>query len=139
MKTKFKYSLILVSTLLIGMVVGFLISGRITSTRVDKMKNYYTDTGFNREFMNILRPSPEQRDEIIPILRKYAGYNRALMADFREGQKDLFFDLRSELGEYLDDDQLKRLDHVWEKRKPRFQNTNSDHPRKGKRRLPVKE
>ena len=49
--------IVLVSVLVIGMVIGFLISGRMTSTRVERMKNYYTDIGFNREFMSILRPS----------------------------------------------------------------------------------
>ena len=139
MQTRIKFTLLLVSTLIIGMVIGFLISGRMTSTRVERMKNYYTDIGFNREFMSILRPSPEQREEIIPILRRYAGYNRELMGDFRAGQKELFFELKDELGEYLDEDQIERLNNVWERRKQRFQNKKSDHPRKGRRRLPVKE
>lgn len=120
------------------MVIGFLISGRMIHTRVERMNNYYTDMGFNREFMSILRPTPEQRDEIMPILRKHAGLNRELMSDFREGQKELFLELKDELGEYLDEDQKERLDHVWEKRKQHFRDPKPNHPRKGRRRIPQK-
>jgi|AntAceMinimDraft_2_1070361.scaffolds.fasta_scaffold00472_17 hypothetical protein len=133
MSKKIKYSIVIIGTLLIGMIIGFLVGGRITSTRVERMQNYYTDMGFHREFMNILRPTPEQRDEIIPILKKYASYNCDLMSDFREGQKELFFDLKDELEKYLNDDQIKRLDHVWEMKKQRFQNTSPNHPRKGRK------
>jgi len=132
MKTKLKYSLILVTTLIIGMIIGFLISGRMISTRVDQMRNYYTDNGFNREFIRIIQPSPEQRDEIMPILRKYAGINREHMLDFHEGQRELFFELKDELDTHLTDEQIQKLNHVWERRKEHFQNTKS--PRKGRRR-----
>lgn len=138
MKTRLKYSLILISTLIMGMAIGFLISGRLTSTKVEKIKSYYTDKGFNREFMGILRPTPEQRDELIPILRKHAALNRELMMGFREGQKELFFNLKDELKEHLDDDQMKRLDLVWEKRKQRFKNAKPNHPRKGRKGMPIK-
>ena len=62
MKTRIKFTLLLVSTLIIGMVIGFLISGRITSTRVERMRNHYTEIGFNREFMKIINPSSDQRE-----------------------------------------------------------------------------
>lgn len=120
------------------MVIGFLISGRMIHTRVERMNDFYTDMGFNREFMSILSPTPEQRDEIIPILRKHAELNRDLMVDFREGQKELFLELKDELGEYLDDDQKERLDHVWKKRKQRYREPKPNNTRKGRRRIPAK-
>ena len=132
MKTKLKYSLILVTTLVIGMIIGFLISGRMISTRVDQMRNYYTDNGFNREFIRIIQPSPEQRDEIMPILRKYAGFNREHMLDFHEGQRELFFELKDELDTHLTDEQIQKLNYVWERRKAHFQNNKPQ--RKGRRR-----
>lgn len=135
MKTKFKYSLILVSTLLIGMVVGFLISGRITSTRVDKMKSYYTDMGFDRELINIIRPTPEQRKKIAPILKKHATLNREMMEDFHEGQVELFLELKEELAEYLDDTQINQLDRKLDNRKHRFQNQKNNRKGKGRGRM----
>jgi hypothetical protein len=134
MNSKIKYSLIIISTLIIGMVIGFLIGGRITSTRVENMRNYYTNQGFNREFMRIIEPTPGQRDVIIPILRKHAVLNRELMINFHEGQKEHYIDLINDLKKHLDKDQINRLNHVLERRKNKFHNTTPDYPRKDRRR-----
>ncbi len=133
MNTKIKYLLILTSTLVIGMIIGFLIQGRITSSRISRMRNYYTNQGFNREFMKIIRPSKEQRTLIIPILKKHAILNHQLMVNFHEGQEKVFVDLKNELESHLDTDQIMRLNHVFEKRYKRFHNGPSSRYRKGKR------
>ncbi len=139
MNTKLKYSLIIISTLLIGMIIGFLIGGRITSTRIEKMRSYYTNQGFNREFMRIIEPTPEQRDIIIPILRKHAVLNRELMINFHEGQEELYINLINDLKTHLDDEQVKRLNHVLERRKSKFHNTTPNHSRKDRRRRQIDE
>ena len=133
MNTKLKYSLIIISTLLIGMIIGFLIGGRITSTRIEKMRSYYTNQGFNREFMRIIEPTPEQRDIIIPILRKHAVLNRELMINFHKGQEELYVDMINDLKIHLDKEQINRLDLVLEKRKRRYHNTTPNHPRNDRR------
>lgn len=120
MNTKAKYSLILISTLLMGMIIGFLVGGRITSNRINKMRSYYTNKGFNRQIIKIIKPTPEQRPFIIPILKKYAAINHQLLTDFREGQIDTFIDLKNELETYLNENQIARLNTALEKRNKRF-------------------
>ncbi len=139
MNTKLKYSLIIISTLLIGMIIGFLIGGRITSTRIEKMRSYYTNQGFNREFISIIKPTPEQRDVIMPVLRKHAVLNRELMIDFHKGQENLYIDLVNELKVHLDEEQINRLDLVLEKRKRRYHNTPPNHQRNDRRKRQLNE
>jgi hypothetical protein len=133
MNSKIKYSLIIISTLLIGMVIGFLIGGRITSSRVENMRSYFTNQGFNSEFMRIIKPTPEQRDIIIPILEKHAVQNRELMINFHKGQKDLLVNLKTELDSHLGDEQIDRLNHVLENRNKRFRKAPTNNPRKDRR------
>ena len=139
MNSTLKYSVILISTLLIGMIIGFLIGGRITSTRIENMRSYYTNQGFNREFVRIIEPTPEQRDVILPILRKHAVLNRELMINFHESQEDLYIDLINDLKTHLDEEQVKRLNHVLERRKTKFHNNTPNHSRKDRRRRQIDE
>ena len=118
---------------MIGMVIGFLVGGMLTRMRVIEMQSYYTQMGFNREFVRLLQPSPEQQDNIIPILKKYGELNHNLMLDFRANQKELFIEFKDELNNHLDDKQMQRLNNMWDKRKSRFQNIKNNHSRKGRR------
>lgn len=136
MNKRLKYSLLLICTLFIGMIIGFLVSGRITKTRVDEMKSYYTNIGFNRQFMSIIKPTPEQREVIKPILEKYADYNRDLMIENREGQKELFFNLKNELETHLTEEQINRLNNIWERRKHHYQKNKTDQQRRERNKPP---
>lgn len=118
------------------MIIGFLVGGMLTRMRVDKMQSYYTEMGFNREFIRLLEPTPKQREAIIPILKKYGELNHELMLDFRSNQKELFFEFKNELGEHLNDIQMKKLNRIWDKRKHHFQNSKNNRSRKNKRKPP---
>ncbi len=133
MNTKLKYIIILTSTLIIGVIIGFLLGGRITSTKVERINSYYTNQGFNREFMRIIKPTPEQRTIIMPILKKYAKQNHKILVDFHKGQENIFLDLKNEIDVHLNQEQISRLDTVFEQRDRRFRNRHPKHRRMGKR------
>jgi len=112
MKRKITYISLFTATLLIGFVIGFLVNGRLTRARIEKMRNAFTEQGFDREFMRVLHPTPEQMEQLKPILKKYADLHRDLMADYRNNQHDLFIELRKEIDPYLTDEQKERLDNI---------------------------
>lgn len=119
MKNTLKYSLIIISLLIIGFVIGFLVNGRLTHNKMKKVRSVNTEQGFNHEFMRIIKPTPEQTAELKPILKKFASRNHSIMADFRENQKLLFKDLRTEIDPLLTDEQIDRLEcskKRWHKR-----------------------
>lgn len=117
MNNRLKISLLLTLTLVIGIIIGFLISGRLVSHRIETMRNHYSETGFGREIMRVIKPTPEQKEEIGPIFREYAEKNRELMYDYHEGQKDFYKELKEDLEEVLDPEQINRLDDHWKNRK----------------------
>lgn len=119
MNNKQKYTLTLLAVLIIGMILGFLINGRLVNRRVDRLQEYFTERGFGREFMMVLDPTPEQMEKIRPILRNYALQNHKNMTQYREGQAQLMKDLQKDLKPYLNPDQIRRLSELrnrWDRR-----------------------
>lgn len=119
MNEKLKYFLSLLAVLIIGMILGFLINGRLVHQRVDRMRNYFTQQGFGREFMMVLDPTPAQMEKIRPVLRNYAMKNHKNMIQYREGQAKLMMNLQKDLKPYLNPDQIRRLDGLrnrWDRR-----------------------
>lgn len=119
MNNKQKYTFTLLAVLIIGMILGFLINGRLVHRRVDRLQEYFTERGFGREFMMVLNPTPEQMEKIRPILRDYALKNHQNMAQYREGQAQLMKNLQKDLKPYLNQDQIRRLSELrnrWDRR-----------------------
>jgi len=119
MNTKLKYTLAFVVVLLIGFTLGFLVSGRLIHSRVNRMQKYYTEKGFRYEFMRLLHPSPEQLEKMRPVLEDYAQKNRENMMFFREQQQQLIKNLHHDLKPFLSPRQVKRLE-IMEHRRMRF-------------------
>lgn len=109
MKRKISYALLLTGILLIGFVIGFLVSGRMIKSKVDDMRSYYTPTGFNHHIVRVLHPTDEQLETIKPILLKYAELNEEMMWECKQSQRQLFLEMNEELKPWLDDDQINRL------------------------------
>ncbi len=112
MNLKLKNSLILTGTLIIGIVLGILISGRIMHVRMAKFRNFYTEKGFNRELMKIIRPTEEQREKLIPLFRQQAKRNHRLFMECREKHHQMMGDFKKELSRYLNKEQLQRLEKM---------------------------
>jgi len=119
MNTKLKYTLAFVVVLLIGFILGFLVSGRLIHNRVNRLQKYYTKQGFRYEFMRVLHPSPEQLQRMRPILEEYAKKNRENMILFRAQQKQLMKNLHNDLKPFLTPEQVKRFE-IMERRHMRF-------------------
>ena len=119
MNTKLKYTLAFVAVLLIGFILGFLVSGRLIHSRVNRMQKYYTEKGFRYEFMRLLHPSPKQLERMRPVLEDYAQKNRENMMFFREQQRQLMKNLHHDLKPFLSPRQVKRLE-IMEHRRMRF-------------------
>jgi hypothetical protein len=124
MNTKLKYTLAFVAVLLIGFVLGFLVSGRLIHSRVNRMQKYYTNQGFRFEFKRMLRPSQEQLKKMKPVLEKYGQKNRENMMLFRQQQQQLMKNLHHDLKPFLSPQQVKRLE-MMERRHMHFMRNGS--------------
>ncbi len=130
---KTKYLISLAAVLLLGFFIGFLVNGRITHARIDRMRNFYTEPGFNRVLMRIIRPTPEQRKQLQPVLKKYARQNRARLMEFRKKQAQSFDSLVNEIKPLLTEQQVLRLEQAKRRRIMRMKGAPyGKHQRRGK-------
>ena len=140
MNTKTKYVLSFIAVLVIGFFLGFLINGRLVQARVDRLQSYYTEQGFRYEFIHMLNPTPEQMDEIRPILMSYAQKNRDNMMKYRTRQRELMMSLQKDLLPYLHKDQIERMERMrdrWNRRmRPGRFHRNGMGPGRGRGRGP---
>ena len=112
MNLRLKNSLILTGTLLIGLVLGVLISGRVMHSKMTRFRNFYTEQGFNRQIMRVIRPTQEQKKQLAPVFRAQAKRNHDLFIQCRENHRQLMEQFKQELNQYLTADQMKRLERM---------------------------
>ena len=109
MKTKTKSSLIIISTLLIGIVLGFLLKSWITENRFDKFKSRRGPEGLVKMLNEVIQPDEHQKAEIEPVLRKFQIRFQEVMTMSRKEMAVTIDSLRSELKPLLNEEQLERF------------------------------
>ena len=131
MNLKLKNSLILTGTLILGIVIGVLISGRAIHYKMKNARSFYTERGFNRQIMRVIKPTDEQMKQLRPLLQKQAKKNQALFKRCKEKRDELFIEFRSELENYITDEQMERFDKMQKKRESMHKKGNSSGRRRG--------
>ena len=108
MRARTKGALILFSTLLIGVLIGTLLSGWFIR---DRLRPIPHPRHFVRSTERLIAPQDEkQRQAVRAVLRRYAATLRALDAKHREALKEQMDASRAELAPLLSAEQLRRLD-----------------------------
>jgi len=106
---KIKPILMFAIILVIGFVIGFLVSGQITRRKHKAFIEQRTHEGYKKRFYYMLELDQEQMKKIDPVLDKYADNNQLLVRSFREklgAQRD---SLKDEIKAFLTDEQLEKL------------------------------
>ncbi len=103
--------LILVFTLLIGVVIGFLSAVYIREHRIKDYEAYSNFQTFRDNSIRMLQPGREQMEQISPVVEKYARMNYELKIRYRNEFIELMKQYRSEIDPYLTDEQLRILEN----------------------------
>jgi hypothetical protein len=124
---KTKPVLIIIATLFIGFVIGFITNGQITKTKIDKFVKSGTHEGFKGMYYRVLQPDEEQMKSIDPILDKYGELIHENVTTMQKSMKELHQKMVTEIEPYLNEDQKLRLEESIK----RFE--RSEKMRRGKR------
>jgi biopolymer transport protein ExbB/TolQ len=110
MKTKIKSAMLLFSVMVIGIVMGMLISFRIINYKIDHAYKNFTE---NRLLMNMIEesahPDKKQAEEIRKILDEYRPKFAALLYSSRVEARKLIDSLIKDLEKVLTEEQLNKL------------------------------
>ena len=112
---KTKSIIIILSTLFIGFVTGFLVNGQLTKSRIQSFVKQGTHDGFKMRFFDIIDPDETQRVAIEPILEEYAEKTNEIVESFREEMKSIHDEMILKLEPYLNKEQIERLKDAQER------------------------
>ena len=104
-----KTALILLSTLIIGILCGALITGAITQARIAQIEGSPSPERFIRHMDRIIQPNAEQRDAIQRTLEDYRPRFQNTMTQHREEIRVLIDSLQQDLRPFLTEEQLERM------------------------------
>jgi hypothetical protein len=106
-----KSALMLFSTLLIGMLLGSLLTGAVNNRRMRNLAEMRSARGFAIHLEEVVRPeSEEQREAIRAVLDEAAPKFGDAMRESRERMRSLTDSVRAELDPLLTEEQRERLE-----------------------------
>lgn len=114
MRIEMRSALILLATLLIGALLGALITGALAQRRISRVAEM-RERGFRMHIERIIEPrDEEQREAIRALLEVAAQRNQEIMRGARERLGDQLRQMREELLPLLDEEQRQRLESAAE-------------------------
>jgi hypothetical protein len=113
---KAKPVLLVVLTLLLGFILGWLTSAQVRLQKLKPVRFYFSEEHFREGFYKTIQPDEKQKAEIEKILDNYARLNSEMQANFRKEFEANIKAFRKELDSKLTKEQLARLKEIDEQR-----------------------
>ena len=116
MNIKLKSGILIVSTLIIGMILGSVITGAVLRNRMfDRMDDLRTERGFKDRIERIIRPDEDQRERVNQILARHFERMEKIGFQMRRNFKVMNDSLIQDLSQVLRPEQLERFKERMEK------------------------
>ncbi len=113
---KAKPVLLVILTLFIGFILGWLTSAQVRLQKLKPVRLYFSEERFREGFYKTIQPDEKQKAEIEKILDKYARLNSDFQANFRKEFESNMKAFRKELDSKLTKEQFARLKEMDEQR-----------------------
>lgn len=110
MTIKSKSTIIILSTLLLGMVVGLLLGGAIRHRKIADFARMPRGERFHHSMERIIRPTEKQKEAMDAILKARYGQIGDLREKFEEEIFTVYDSLKNDLDALLTDEQRRRLE-----------------------------
>lgn len=123
MTAKTKSIAIIIGTLLVGGIIGALATGAVFSQRIEELQALRADNGITHYLWRVIEPvDEEQRKQIDTILKETASRQFAFRKALVQEHREIFVDLKRQLGEILTEEQRAHLADWMEKEAKRRRN-----------------
>ena len=109
MSPKTKSILALSGTLVIGLLIGCLITFAVVRNRIERFKDLRNPKNFKEHLLKAARADAEQESQIEPILDDFGGRMELLHQRHKAEVRNELDDLQDKLDNYLDDRQMRRV------------------------------
>lgn len=109
MKPKTKSILALTGTLVIGLVIGSLVTMQVVRQRIQDFKELRQPKNFKEHLMKAADPTDEQKAQIDPLLERFGLAMDTLHSEHKKTITGKLTQLNDSLSLYLDDRQMQRV------------------------------
>ena len=113
---KAKPFLIVTVSLLIGIIVGFLVSAQLRHKRMRPVRVLTSERYFRDVLYKVIEPTEDLKKQLEPIIIRYGKEGRELQREFRKTFETHNDDYWKEIKSLLTDEQLKKLNDFIRKR-----------------------
>ena len=120
MKPRTKSILALSGTLVIGLVVGSLVTMQVIRHRINEFKELRQPKHFKEHLIHAAKPTPEQEAQIEPLIERFGQQMHALHLNHKEQVETQLDQLKDSLELYLDQQQMKRIQKKLKRMKGRM-------------------
>lgn len=120
--------IIIIATLIIGFIIGFVVNGYITRQKFQSFVNQDHQNALKFRMMDIIRPDAGQTKDIEPILDDYAQKVHESMMQSKAQMKSLHEELIGDLEPYLNPQQMERLLHAQQRFERMMKRGPRHHP-----------
>ncbi len=127
-----KVALAMGGLVLIGFVAGFFTNRTLTQQKIERIAEWRYERGFERKLLHIVDATPEQVEEIGPIIEKYAKSNAEAHRTLRQQQRTSIELMLAEIKPYLTSEQLDRLERFGKRFKEETRRKNKKMNRRKK-------
>jgi|TARA_B110000263_G_scaffold238362_1_gene239503 hypothetical protein len=131
MQNKLKSIAVIISTLIVGIVIGLLSARHLIHHRMDKLAQMRHSEGFITVIENIIEPTDIQTDKVKAVLQNIHLEISDLRQKRNEELKVIIYSMKSELGLILTNDQMELLNEMLNRRKW-FHRNSHNHNKEAK-------
>ena len=110
MNIKTKTSLVIVFTLIVGMVIGALLSRALLQKRVARVFSMRNPNTFVQSYLETIKPDSDQEKQIKEILERNGQRFEDIRSKSRQDLESSMLSMMSELESLLTPEQIKRLE-----------------------------
>ena len=113
MKSKTKSTIVIIGTLIIGIIMGLLISAGFVNKRIRSFKRLATPEGFRNRLNEIVQPDSIQAVKLDKLMIEF----RKRFDELHANMKNQLDTMHAELSKILNPEQVKRLEKEMFKRR----------------------
>ncbi|MCF8223093.1 MAG: hypothetical protein K9J25_08080 [Bacteroidales bacterium] len=114
---KLKITLLAVLTLVLGFIIGILVSAKLRHNRLRPVRTSVSERYFREHLYRVIDPDSQQIEKLDIIIREYGKNFHELSSDYRQSIDSLMDMQWKEIRPVLSRDQIKRLEEMEEKRR----------------------
>ncbi|MBN2746099.1 MAG: hypothetical protein JXR34_05175, partial [Bacteroidales bacterium] len=107
-----KPTIVILTSLIIGFLLGVLVTGFYTRHRIDELMALNTEEGLKKRLMEVIKPDKDQESYVDSLVEVFAQRNAQIMELYKDSLDLIRIDLHDQLEQKLNDKQKRKIENT---------------------------